>query len=422
MGDKSDRPYRSPTEYPKIRPVEAFPVLDAGRQFICLRDPQRIAQNILSLPFPTYYLVTLMDGIHSLLDMQEAFVRQFREIISQDTIRRIIAQLDTELFMESETFEQARRRIEEEFRASPYRAPAHAGTAYQADPQRLREQLDGYFAKIEHPSADAELPRNGKLSVLIAPHIDLERGGLCYAQAYQEIRNRPPSDLYIIFGTAHQCRHSLMTLTRKSYDTPLGPLPTDCEFVDRFSQSAPFDIFEEELLHRDEHSIEFQVLYLRRLLGSHWKGKVVPILSGSFHPYIHAGRSPREDPRVQQALDVLRDMIHEYEGSVTVVVGADLSHVGKNFGHMTGIPADELKRVEKDDHEVLDALVTGDAEQFYRRVEKKKNYNNICGLSPIYMALDIARPAKGYLLRYDRAIDQVSESVVTFAGLSFYTA
>ncbi len=408
-------------EFPKIRPVEAFPYQDGNRQFICLRDPQNIAKNVLSLPIPAYFIVTLMDGNHSLFDIQEAFVRQFHEMIPQESISKIIDQLDSELYLESDKYLQAVQKIEEEFHTAPYREPAHAGIAYENDTTLLHEQCDNYLAAVKGITRNESLPTNGSISVLVAPHIDLQRGKDCYALAYEQVIQRPPSDLYIIFGTAHQSRGSLLALTRKSYNTPFGPVETDCEFVECFSQIAPSNVFEEELLHRDEHSIEFQVLFLRYALGPKWQGKIVPILTGSFHPYIHSGKSPREDSMCRDILDALRECVKEYDGKVTVIAGADMSHVGKKFGHPHGIPPSELERVEQEDGDVLDAMLTGEAEVFYRSVEKQKDRNNICGLSPIFMALDVARPQKGYLLKYDQAIDQMTESVVSFAGVCFFS-
>ena len=416
-GERTDHPS---LQYPRIRLIEAFPVQAENRQVICLRDPQNIASNMLMLPPAVFFLVTLFDGEHSLLDLQEAFMRNYQEIIPRSKLEEIIAQLDSELYLESETFYRAVQEIEAAFRASPVREAAHAGTAYEAEPGRLREQLAAYFKSAEDHSPRAK-PMDGKVKVLIAPHIDLRRGGVGYACAYREIAAYPPSDLYLVFGTAHHSCDSLMTLTRKHYDTPLGPVETDIEFVERFHREVEMDLFEEELLHRDEHSVEFQAVFLRYVLGEAWRGKMVPILCGSFNPYVQEGCSPREDPALASVLDALRNLLAEYPGTVTLIAGVDMSHVGKRFGHSLGIPESELRRVERDDQAALDALLTGNAEAFYRSVEKEKDRNHVCGLSPIYMVLDIARPTSpGALLNYQQAVEPEAESVVTFAAVSFY--
>jgi len=406
-------------DYPKIRPVEAFPHHQGPQYGICLRDPRGIAPHILVLPPPVFFVVSLFDGRHSLLDIQEAFMRQYQQLITRRQIEEIIERLDQELFLESETYQHALEALQEQFRASPCREPAHAGTVYPAEADLLRSRLEGYMRAIGEETPRSSIHSQKQLKVLIAPHIDFHRGGAGFAHAYREAARCAPADLYLIFGTAHQSVHSLFILTPKDYNTPLGRMPTDTRFVEQFSREAPVDVFEEEWLHRNEHSAEFQAVWLRYILDGDWQGKIVPILCGSFHRYVQEGISPRQDPDLASCLDLLRRLVDEYPGRVALIAGVDLSHVGKRFGHEQGIPAAELARVEREDQAVLEAIQSGEAERFYARIAKNKDRNNVCGLSPIYMVLDIARPGSGRLLHYGQAVERETESVVTFASLSF---
>lgn len=418
MADESTA-LRPDLEYPRIRSVEAIPLPEGSQEGICLRDPRQFAENVLVLPPAVFYLVTLFDGSHSLRDIQELFLRQYQSLIPIAKIQEIVLKLDRELFLESQTFEEHCRQALSRFRSSPVREAAHAGTAYAGESDELQRNLNGLLDTIQNRAPDDALPAEKPLQLLIAPHIDLHRGGTCFAFAYRELLRRSPADLYIVLGTAHHGERSVVTLTRKSYSTPLGPIETDRDFVDELSSKTPFDCFEEEILHRDEHSIEFQIVWLRHILGDAWRGKAVPILCGSFHPHILKGTSPREDRNVAAFLDALRVMMDRYPGKAAVIAGVDMSHVGRRFGHSEGISARELARVAQDDAEVLQAMRGGDAESFYRAVEKKKDRNNICGLSPIYMSLELLRPQRGYLLHYDRAIEEDTQSVVTYASMAF---
>ncbi len=411
---------RPDLQYPKIRHIEAFPIKDTLEEGVGLRDPRQIAKNMLVVPPPVFFIISMFDGNHSLHDIQQSIIRQYNQTIPLDKIEEIVLQLDKELYLESGTFEKALQETLDAFRNAPYREPAHAGTAYSGEKDQIKQQLNGLLSSIENAIPEDDHCQNNGVSLLIAPHIDLNRGGKCFAYAYRELAQHSPADLYIILGTGHQSNKSLMSLTRKSYSSPIGLIETDQHFIDKISQEAPIDLFEEEFLHRDEHSVEFQTLWLRHILPEEWNGKAVPILCGSFHSYIMNGDSPREDQKLARLLDKLRAEIHQYPGKVTVIAGVDLSHVGRKFGHEKGIPPDELERVEKEDREVLDAILEGDAENFYRVIEQKKDRNNVCGLSPIYMALDIIRPSCGRLLNYDRAIEEDTQSVVTYASLVFY--
>ncbi len=403
--------------YPRVRAVEAFPIEDNGERKICLRDPQHIAESALLLPQAAVYIVSLFDGTRTLEEIQQECTRQFQQVLPMSQLEELVLKLDGENYLHSLTFDAAVNQLKTEYQAAPHRPAFHAGQAYEGDPEKLRALLNELQnqARTEQQSNIQSKP----LTALVSPHIDMHRGGPCFAYAYNEAAAAPAADLYIVFGTGHQSREGLFIATKKGYDTPLGLMPTDHDFVKTFNDKAPYDVYNEELLHRDEHSVEFQAVWLRHILDG-GDAKMVPILTGSLHHYVREGVSPRDDALVAETLDLLRDMIENYPGNVCVIAGADMSHVGKRFGQPDGIPERELERVKQEDQELVDAMEACDAEAFYWSIANKKDRNNVCGLSPIYMMLDVTRPKHGRLLHYDRAIEQDTESVVTFASLAFY--
>lgn len=412
-------PNRPDLETPVIRAVEAFPINDKGERRICLRDPQRIAKNTLMLSPAAVYILTLCDGTRTIDEIRLDSAQQLGQELPREQIEQLIAQLDAELYLESKSYQDAVIQLEAAFRAAPHREAFHAGGAYEGDAVALAEKLN--TLQDEARSSLAPDNNGGPIAALVSPHIDLHRGGPCFAHAYNELAARDGADLYVIFGTGHQSRRSLFIATKKSYDTPLGLVETDDAFIDEFNRRSAYDVFDEELLHRDEHSIEFQALWLKHI-NKDRPFKIAPILTGSLHSFVREGKSPRDDAQLTQSLDALRELIDAYDGRVTVIAGADMSHVGRRFGHETGIPQDELERVEREDRELLDAMEACDAERFYQSIADKKDRNNVCGLSPIYFMLDAARPSRGRLLNYARAVETESESVVTYASLSFYAA
>jgi len=92
-------------DYPKLRPINAFPVQMSGQSLICLQDSQNISEKALFLPPQTYYIVTLLDGQHSLLDIQAEYMRQFGDLLFTEKLQEIIHQLDENFFLESERFQ-----------------------------------------------------------------------------------------------------------------------------------------------------------------------------------------------------------------------------------------------------------------------------------------------------------------------------
>src|SRR3712207_2996634 len=81
--------YSVSLDYPRLRYIEAMPVEEAGRTRIYIRDPLNYAQSPLLLPYPTYFVISHFDGQHSLVDIQEAFARQFGQILPREQLHDI---------------------------------------------------------------------------------------------------------------------------------------------------------------------------------------------------------------------------------------------------------------------------------------------------------------------------------------------
>jgi AmmeMemoRadiSam system protein B len=71
---------------------------------------------------------------------------------------------------------------------------------------------------------------------IIAPHIDLLRGGHCYAHAWHALAEAYEAGTFVILGTVHVPTQNLFTATRKSFKTPLGQMAADREFIDALAQ------------------------------------------------------------------------------------------------------------------------------------------------------------------------------------------
>src|SRR5260370_1941033 len=108
---------------------------------------------------------------------------------------------------------------------------------------------------------------------------------------------------------------------RKDYMTRLGASETDRDLVGRLAaRYTRGDLFAEELLHRNEHSIEFQALFLAWALGTEGY-KIVPILVGSFHEMIVNGTTPVSDERVGGVIAALKDELKGANPRVLIMAG-----------------------------------------------------------------------------------------------------
>ena len=53
-------------DYPKLRPIEAFPVKVEGETRIYLRDPLTYTKSQVMISYPVSFIISHFDGRHSL--------------------------------------------------------------------------------------------------------------------------------------------------------------------------------------------------------------------------------------------------------------------------------------------------------------------------------------------------------------------
>ncbi len=308
-----------------------------------LRDPEGFSGSVV-IPYAAASLASLMDGDRTLAEIQDEFQRKFSQSVALEDLEDLVRQLDERHFLDNDRFRARWKREVELYLTNPVRPAAHAGGAYAGEPQALRQQLDSLFLPPAGPGIPAEPGSRigrSRLAGVLSPHIDLHRGGPAFAWTYKRVVEETDADLFVIFGTAHSWTPQLFSVTRKHFDTPLGTVETDRFFIQRLAAKlkaepggADLDLFASELAHRQEHSIEFQVLFLQylSLLGGMRPLKVVPILTGSFHPFVAAGQQPITSPVVRAFVDALRATVAEHPGRVCYISGGDLAHIGQRFG------------------------------------------------------------------------------------------
>jgi MEMO1 family protein len=377
---------------PRLVPVESHAVTcDDGERLMVLRDPAGIAGEGLGLSPAAYWVAQQLDGTRTPEELL-VFARGAGAEVGEAELSALVDALAEAGFLEGPTREVQRRRALREFRAQPARAPSCAGTVYPTDPAKLRSALDTWLAHPDGPSPAA--PVRQPVRLVIAPHIDYARGASGYAHAYRALA-ATDADLFVVFGTAHSTPLHLFTLTRLDQDTPLGPVRTDRAVVEALAaELGEAELFDDELAHRDEHSIELQLIMLAHVVRRPFT--VVPVLCSSI------SHLPDPAPATARFLSALGRAVQGRR--VCWVAGADLAHVGPQYGDPRPPSTRELASLADEDRRTLGRVAAGDAAGFHRDAIRDDGRRRLCGIAPIYAALRASGLA-ARLLHYQQWTD-----------------
>jgi AmmeMemoRadiSam system protein B len=387
--------------------------LQAGRQGILLRDPLRLTDKIVVVPQQLAPMLALCDGTRDGGGLRASLIVRHGVRVSVDVVDSILAALDEALLLDNDRFEQALERAIADYRQAPNRPPALAGQSYPADAVELRRLLGACLEQADDVVRGRDAWRG-----LVSPHIDFARGGPVYAQVWKQASEAArAADLVVILGTDHSGGPGQITLTRQSYATPFGTLPTATDIVDALSGAVgEQNAFHEELHHRGEHSIELAAVWLHHAREGQ-PCELVPILLGSFGGFLSGEAEPSQDLAIRALADTLRQQTTGRDAFI--VAAADLSHVGPAFG---GRPLDfsGRARLQAFDDEIIGRVCAGDAEGFFQAIRRSGDRSNVCGLPPIYVALRALEPVHGERVAYEQCpADQTGTSQVSVCGVVF---
>ena len=223
--------------------------------------------------------------------------------------------------------------------------------------------LDAATAR-DDPALD-ETDTSGVVTGLIAPHAGLIYSGPVAAYAYRAVMHGL-YEVVVIVGPSHFASFEGVSIFPKgAFDTPMGPAPIDAEIAGRILESGV--VFEYPRAHEQEHSIEMQLPFLRRVLPN---TPIVPLVMG---------RQTRET--VMALSDTLtRTLVGD---RVLFVASTDLSHYF------------DANRAAQLDARVVDHVNRFDAEGLLDELERYPEHERgryvACGGGPAVTVMHAAR-------------------------------
>jgi hypothetical protein len=271
---------------------------------------------------------------------------------------------------------------------------------YTAQPEALGRQIGELFQKAQVEPIDDVI-------ALILPHAGYRYSGLIAAKgiktAAKDYRR------IVVIGPSHRlAMEEILSVPRVThYETPLGQVPLDVEFVDKLLEYSVFrNVPQAHEFARgwQEHSVQIEVPLLQYRQKDF---KLVPIVAGQCSP-----------DTVVKAAAILKSLVDE---GTLVVASSDFVHYGPYHGYVP-FRKDIPKQIQKLDMSAYERIARLDGLAFleYRR----KTGATICGSVPIAILLSmLTESTQAHLVQYTTSgeltgdfTNSVSYLSVAFSG------
>jgi len=257
------------------------------------------------------------------------------------------------------------------------RTCAVAGTFYPRDPSHLEQLLEKYFS-----SGQGSTDSKG----IVSPHAGYIYSGEVAARAFSTI-SPDFSGTFVVIGPSH--RGYINCVSKVPWETPLGVVDNDTEFVESL------DIETDEFSHRDEHSLEVQMPFIKYRFP---RARIAPVMMGQ-----------QDYPSAMRLAEKISAAIHLTHRDVRIVASTDFSHY---------VPEETAK---SNDLYAIEPLKTLNIPEFYRRIGERGV--SACGYGPIATMVTVcgqlgANTAR--LIRYATSGDVTGDrrEVVGYAAIA----
>jgi len=208
---------------------------------------------------------------------------------------------------------------------------------YPRDPSHLEQLLEKFFSASQ---------KAGNSLGIVSPHAGYIYSGEVAAQAFSTI-SPDFSGTFVVIGPSH--RGYINCVSTVPWETPLGVVDTDVELVELF------DIETDEFSHKDEHSLEVQMPFIKYRFP---RARIAPVMMGQ-QDYASAMRLAEK----------IGSAIKHTKRDVRIVASSDFSHYVRE------------EKAKSDDLYAIEPLISLDIPEFYHRIAERGV--SACGYGPI---------------------------------------
>ncbi len=276
------------------------------------------------------------------------------------------------------------------------RPASKAGTWYEGNAKRLRQEILALFKAIEPKKP------TGHVRALISPHAGYVYSAKTAAHGFSSILH-DNIERVIVLAPSHYERFKGGSIPDAThYETPLGKVPLDRSACDLLLSGKGF--FSSPSAHTNEHSLELQLPFLQVALERGFS--LIPILTGEIKPGLRG--------------KMAEQLLPLWDDNTLVVVSSDFTHYGPNFGY---VPFADKIRENLEELDLGAARITLDLdhERFDEYIEKTGA--TICGRGSIalFLCMAASREVRGKILKYTTSGDMTGDfsNSVSYASICF---
>ncbi|MHC4355877.1 MAG: AmmeMemoRadiSam system protein B [Planctomycetota bacterium] len=278
---------------------------------------------------------------------------------------------------EQEALEPQAKAISEPMPKSVLRSQLARVGWYTARPDALNRQIEELFEK-------AQVEPIENVVALILPHAGYSYSGSIAAKGLKTTDRKYKR--IVVIGPSHSVpMEEILSVPRVThYETPLGEVPLDVEFINKLLEYSVFRNVPQahELGRRgQEHSVQIELPLLQH---SRTDFKFVPIV---------AGQCSHET--ITKAGKILRSLVDQ---DTLVIASSDFVHYGPSFGYVP-FDKDLREQIRKLDIGAYEHIERLDCKGFLDY--KQRTRATICGYVPVAVLLAmLGEPTEAKLIEY----------------------
>lgn len=285
------------------------------------------------------------------------------------------------------------------FENEPILKAAFVGSAYEADPFKLRKEFglgEGRLSIEERKIKQNEHAATSQLpTILFAPHIDFRVEKELYIKAFQSLPSPKKYSRVLVIGTSHYAgyfpdiyENTPFIGTTKNFESPLGTIKSAADWVEQLATKSCTEnlgLSFQDRAYKPEHSIEFHLILAQLFLGKDFD--FFPILVGSLEDLMYTDQAEQAF-QLEALAKTLNTLIFSYPKpeELLILISGDLAHIGPRFGDQYDAQS-AFKNVAKFDELFLSQIAALNYDSLLALMRSNYDGFSHCGFPPALLAL-----------------------------------